>query len=112
MHLSCGLLVMSTHRSCHWLGQGLGPALCNEVTVIFTLHVSNPWLPPLILSAPEKGHFSILIPVESDLAPIARLLLYIILPGGEVVADTVKYEIGNCLVNKVGASYNQSNFYI
>ncbi|XP_026644001.1 alpha-2-macroglobulin isoform X2 [Microtus ochrogaster] len=57
----------------------------------------------------KKGHFSILIPVESDLAPIARLLLYIILPGGEVVADTVKYEIGNCLVNKVDLSFSPND---
>ncbi|XP_038175201.2 LOW QUALITY PROTEIN: alpha-2-macroglobulin [Arvicola amphibius] len=57
----------------------------------------------------KKGHFSILIPVESDLAPMARLLLYIILPSGEVVADTVKYEIGNCLVNKVDLSFSPNN---
>lgn len=107
MHLLCVLFVMSTNQSCPWLGQGLTVGLHDEVTLIFTLNVSNPWLPPLILSAPEKGHFSILIPVESDLAPLARLLLYIILPGGEVVADTVKYEIGNCLANKVGVAYNQ-----
>ncbi|XP_041499265.1 alpha-2-macroglobulin isoform X2 [Microtus oregoni] len=57
----------------------------------------------------KKGYFSILIPVESDLAPIARLLLYIILPGGEVVADTVKYEIGNCLGNKVDLSFSPND---
>nr|XP_048300273.1 alpha-2-macroglobulin [Myodes glareolus] len=57
----------------------------------------------------KKGHFSILIPVESDLAPLARLLLYIILPGGEMVADTAKYEIGNCLANKVDLSFSPTN---
>lgn len=62
---------MSTNQSCHWLGQGLRLALCDEVTLIFTLNVSNPWLPHLILSAPEKGYLSILISVESDLAPMA-----------------------------------------
>lgn len=68
------------------------------------MNVSNPWLPPLILPAPEKGHFSILISMETDLAPVARLVLYTILPNGEVVGDTVKYEIEKCLANKVGLS--------
>ncbi|CAO2606452.1 A2m [Lemmus lemmus] len=57
----------------------------------------------------KKGYFSILIPMESDLAPMARLLLYIILPNGEVVADTAKYEIGNCLANKVDLSFRPNN---
>lgn len=41
-------------------------------------------------------------PVEADLAPIARLLIYAILPDGEVVGDSAKYEVENCLPNKVG----------
>ncbi|EDK99667.1 mCG132226, isoform CRA_b, partial [Mus musculus] len=49
----------------------------------------------------KKGHFSILISMETDLAPVARLVLYTILPNGEVVGDTVKYEIEKCLANKV-----------
>ncbi|XP_055460136.1 alpha-2-macroglobulin-like [Psammomys obesus] len=56
-----------------------------------------------------KGHFSIFIPVETDLAPLARLLLFTILPGGEVVADTVKYEIGNCLNNKVTLTFHPNS---
>lgn len=42
--------------------------------------------------------------METDLAPVARLVLYTVLPSGEVVGDTVKYEIENCLANKVGPS--------
>lgn len=42
--------------------------------------------------------------METDLAPVARLVLYAILPNGEVVGDTAKYEIENCLANKVGPS--------
>ncbi|XP_042129974.2 alpha-2-macroglobulin-like isoform X2 [Peromyscus maniculatus bairdii] len=55
-----------------------------------------------------KGHFSIFMPVETDLAPVTRLLLFIILPDGEIVADTVKYEIGNCLDNKVNLIFSKS----
>ncbi|XP_021488325.1 alpha-2-macroglobulin [Meriones unguiculatus] len=56
-----------------------------------------------------KGHFSIFIPVKTDLAPLARLLLFTVLPGGEVVADTVKYEIGNCLNNKVTLTFHPNS---
>uniref|UniRef100_A0A8D1IZ00 Alpha-2-macroglobulin n=1 Tax=Sus scrofa TaxID=9823 RepID=A0A8D1IZ00_PIG len=48
-----------------------------------------------------KGSFSLSFPVEADLAPIARLLIYAILPDGEVVGDSAKYEVENCLPNKV-----------
>ncbi|XP_058511745.1 alpha-2-macroglobulin [Ochotona princeps] len=52
-----------------------------------------------------KGHFSVSIPVESDMAPIARLLIYIVLPDGEVIGDSEKYEVENCLPNKVNLGF-------
>ncbi|XP_036092998.1 alpha-2-macroglobulin isoform X2 [Rousettus aegyptiacus] len=52
-----------------------------------------------------KGDFSVSVPVESDLVPIARLLIYAILPDGEVVGDSAKYEVENCLANKVDLSF-------
>ncbi|XP_077026087.1 alpha-2-macroglobulin-like [Tamandua tetradactyla] len=53
-----------------------------------------------------KGRFSVSIPVESDIAPIARLLIYTILPDGEVVGDSATYEVENCLLNKVDLSFS------
>lgn len=50
-----------------------------------------------------KGHFSVSVPVESDIAPVARLLIFAILPDGEVIGDAAKYDVENCLANKVGA---------
>ncbi|KAI5126086.1 Pregnancy Zone Protein [Manis pentadactyla] len=49
---------------------------------------------------PAKGHISMSVPVESDIAPLARLLIYAILPDGEVIGDSAKYEVENCLPNK------------
>lgn len=40
------------------------------------------------------------VPVESDIAPLARLLIYAILPDGELIGDSAKYEVENCLPNK------------
>ncbi|XP_045146453.1 alpha-2-macroglobulin isoform X2 [Echinops telfairi] len=53
-----------------------------------------------------NGQFSVSVPVESDIAPIARLLLYTILPNGEVVGDSASYEVENCLANKVDLSFH------
>uniref|UniRef100_A0A8C0Y0Y4 Alpha-2-macroglobulin n=1 Tax=Castor canadensis TaxID=51338 RepID=A0A8C0Y0Y4_CASCN len=53
-----------------------------------------------------KGHFSVSLPVDSDLAPIARLLIFAILPDGEMFGDSAKYDIENCLDNKVSCFYH------
>ncbi|KAM6162666.1 alpha-2-macroglobulin [Erethizon dorsatum] len=53
-----------------------------------------------------KGHFFLRVPVESDLAPVARFLIYAILPDGEIIGDSAKYEVENCLANKVNLSFS------
>uniref|UniRef100_G3U1C7 Pregnancy zone protein-like n=1 Tax=Loxodonta africana TaxID=9785 RepID=G3U1C7_LOXAF len=55
-----------------------------------------------------KGVFSFSFQVESDIAPTAQLLVYIILPNGEVVADVEKLEIENCFANKVDLSFSSA----
>uniref|UniRef100_A0A452R401 Alpha-2-macroglobulin n=1 Tax=Ursus americanus TaxID=9643 RepID=A0A452R401_URSAM len=58
-----------------------------------------------LCGAPKNGHFSVSIPVESDIAPVARMLIYAILPDGEVIGDSAKYKVENCLANKVDLSF-------
>ncbi|OWK03734.1 A2M, partial [Cervus elaphus hippelaphus] len=53
-----------------------------------------------------QGHFSVSVPVESDIAPVARLLIYAILPDGEVIGDSARYEVEHCLTNKVGLNFS------
>ncbi|XP_075863796.1 alpha-2-macroglobulin-like isoform X2 [Microcebus murinus] len=53
-----------------------------------------------------KGHFSVSVPVGSDIAPVARLLIYAILPDGEVIGDSAMYNVENCLTNKVDLSFS------
>ncbi|XP_024588956.1 pregnancy zone protein-like [Neophocaena asiaeorientalis asiaeorientalis] len=55
-----------------------------------------------------KGVFSFSFQVESDIAPTAQLLIYTILPNGEVIADTEKLEIENCFPNKVNLSFSSA----
>nr|XP_036311232.1 pregnancy zone protein-like [Pipistrellus kuhlii] len=52
-----------------------------------------------------KGVFSFSFRVESDIAPTAQLLIYTVLPNGEIVADTQKLKIENCFANKVSLSF-------
>ncbi|XP_053410605.1 alpha-2-macroglobulin isoform X2 [Nycticebus coucang] len=53
-----------------------------------------------------KGHFSVSVPVSLDIAPVARLLIYAILPDGEVIGDSAKYEVEKCLANKVTLNFD------
>ena len=51
--------------------------------------------------APVKGNFALEIPVEFSMAPMVKMLIYTILPDGEVIADSVNFEVEKCLRNKV-----------
>lgn len=54
--------------------------------------------------------FSFSFQVDSDIAPTAQLLVYTILPNGEIVADTERLKIENCFANKVGVWCKPSPF--
>uniref|UniRef100_A0A667G174 Alpha-2-macroglobulin-like n=1 Tax=Lynx canadensis TaxID=61383 RepID=A0A667G174_LYNCA len=53
----------------------------------------------------RTGNFSLSFPVESDVAPIVRLFIFTILPGGEAIGDSESFEVENCLANKVDLSF-------
>ncbi|KAI4586313.1 hypothetical protein MJG53_004100, partial [Ovis ammon polii x Ovis aries] len=55
-----------------------------------------------------KGVFSFSFRVKSTIAPIAQLLVYTILPNGEVVADAETLDIENCFANKVNLSFSST----
>ncbi|KAL6063987.1 hypothetical protein STEG23_028507, partial [Scotinomys teguina] len=60
----------------------------------------------LSLEQGVKGTFSFPIQVEPGMAPMAHLLVYAILPNGEIVVDTQKLDIINCFANKVNLSFS------
>lgn len=55
-----------------------------------------------------KGVFSFSIEVDSDIAPTAELLIFTILPNGEMIADTDKIEVEKCFANKVNMSFSSA----
>ncbi|OBS71625.1 hypothetical protein A6R68_13798, partial [Neotoma lepida] len=54
---------------------------------------------------PVKGDFVLEIPVDLSMAPEAKILIYAILPDGEMIADSAKLEIEKCLLNKVDLTF-------
>nr|XP_044995643.1 pregnancy zone protein-like [Jaculus jaculus] len=55
-----------------------------------------------------NGVFPLSFQVEADIAPSVELLIYTILPNGEIVADTQTLEIENCFANKVNLSFSSA----
>uniref|UniRef100_A0A673T596 Pregnancy zone protein n=1 Tax=Suricata suricatta TaxID=37032 RepID=A0A673T596_SURSU len=55
-----------------------------------------------------KGVFSFSFRVESDIAFAAQLLLYAVLPNGEIIADTKKIDTEICFANKVSLGFSSA----
>ncbi|KAM6473947.1 alpha-2-macroglobulin-like [Liasis olivaceus] len=55
-----------------------------------------------------KGEFTLNLSVEVDSAPVAQLLLYTILPSGELVTDSEDFMIENCFANKVTLHFSDA----
>ncbi|XP_067392789.1 alpha-2-macroglobulin isoform X2 [Emydura macquarii macquarii] len=53
-----------------------------------------------------NGTFSLMLPVESDIAPMAQMLIYSTSPSGEPIADSVKFQVENCFANKVDLHFS------
>ncbi|XP_005378941.1 PREDICTED: ovostatin homolog isoform X1 [Chinchilla lanigera] len=56
-----------------------------------------------------KGSFSLSISISADLAPVAVLLVYTVHPSGEIVADSVKFQIDQCFKNKVSIQFSEAH---
>ncbi|XP_028910211.1 alpha-2-macroglobulin isoform X2 [Ornithorhynchus anatinus] len=54
----------------------------------------------------NKGSFSVELLVGPEIAPVMRFLIYSILPDGEVVADSEKFNIEKCFSNKVELQFS------
>uniref|UniRef100_F6UYQ0 Alpha-2-macroglobulin n=1 Tax=Ornithorhynchus anatinus TaxID=9258 RepID=F6UYQ0_ORNAN len=59
-----------------------------------------------VLQTRDKGSFSVELLVGPEIAPVMRFLIYSILPDGEVVADSEKFNIEKCFSNKVELQFS------
>uniref|UniRef100_A0A452EFR9 Alpha-2-macroglobulin domain-containing protein n=1 Tax=Capra hircus TaxID=9925 RepID=A0A452EFR9_CAPHI len=51
------------------------------------------------------GNISFPINVSADLAPVAVMLVYTLHPSGEIIADSVKFQVDKCFKNKVSIKF-------
>ncbi|XP_038615592.1 ovostatin-like [Tachyglossus aculeatus] len=54
-----------------------------------------------------NGTFTISLKVSSDLAPSAVLLVYTLHPRGEMVTDSIRFQVEKCFKNKVNISFSK-----
>lgn len=52
-----------------------------------------------------NGVFSLQLPVQADIAPVAQVLVYTTAPSSEVIADSTKFNIEKCFSNKVSVHF-------
>uniref|UniRef100_A0A8C0T5F6 Alpha-2-macroglobulin n=1 Tax=Canis lupus familiaris TaxID=9615 RepID=A0A8C0T5F6_CANLF len=75
-----------------------GTITCGQTQEIRAHYILN----GQILKDEKELTFYYLVRMETTIALSNHLLIYAILPNGEIVADTEKLEIENCFANKVG----------
>lgn len=54
----------------------------------------------------SQGQFTLTLPVNVKIAPLAKVLVYLVLESGEVIADSVNFKIEKCFTNKVKLSFS------
>ncbi|NXJ35941.1 A2ML1 protein, partial [Ciconia maguari] len=54
-----------------------------------------------------RGSFSLELPIGPELAPTAKVLGYVVLPDGEMVADSTELKVAKCFPNKVKMAFSE-----
>uniref|UniRef100_A0A8C0JZK1 Pregnancy zone protein-like n=1 Tax=Canis lupus dingo TaxID=286419 RepID=A0A8C0JZK1_CANLU len=81
-----------------------GTITCGQTQEIRAHYILN----GQILKDEKELTFYYLVRMETTIALSNHLLIYAILPNGEIVADTEKLEIENCFANKVNLSFSSN----
>ncbi|XP_075579145.1 alpha-2-macroglobulin-like protein 1 [Pelecanus crispus] len=54
-----------------------------------------------------RGSFSLELPIGPELAPMAKVLGYVVLPDSEMVADSTELKVAKCFPNKVKMAFSE-----
>ncbi|KFO88730.1 Alpha-2-macroglobulin-like 1, partial [Buceros rhinoceros silvestris] len=57
--------------------------------------------------AGPRGSFSLELPISLELAPRAKVLGYVMLPNGEMAADSIELKVATCFLNKVMMAFSE-----
>ncbi|NXG17230.1 A2ML1 protein, partial [Grallaria varia] len=61
----------------------------------------------LAAEAGLRGSFSLELPISLELSPMAQVLCYVVLPNGEMVADSIELNVAKCFPNKVKMAFSE-----
>ncbi|XP_038678324.1 alpha-2-macroglobulin-like isoform X3 [Scyliorhinus canicula] len=53
-----------------------------------------------------KGHLRLSLLINADISPVARLLVFTVLPDGETIGDSAKFQVSKCFRNKVSLHFS------
>ncbi|NXQ14017.1 A2ML1 protein, partial [Peucedramus taeniatus] len=56
----------------------------------------------------QRASLSLELPIGQELAPMARLLVYVVLPNGEMVADVTELYVAKCFPNQVKMAFSEA----
>ncbi|NXH87084.1 A2ML1 protein, partial [Edolisoma coerulescens] len=56
----------------------------------------------------QRASFSLELPIGLELAPMARVLVYVVLPNGEMVADSTELHVAKCFPNQVQMAFSEA----
>ncbi|NXC90173.1 A2ML1 protein, partial [Cercotrichas coryphoeus] len=56
----------------------------------------------------QRVSLSLELPIGPELAPMARLLVYVVLPNGEMVADSTELYVAKCFPNQVKMAFSEA----
>ncbi|NXB58454.1 A2ML1 protein, partial [Struthidea cinerea] len=56
----------------------------------------------------QRVSFSLELPIGLELAPMARFLVYVVLPNGEMVADSTELYVAKCFPNQVTMAFSEA----
>ncbi|NXA74128.1 A2ML1 protein, partial [Thryothorus ludovicianus] len=91
--------------------EALGSELKNVDLVFMVLAkgtITNIFRKKVIAKPGHRISISLEVPVEVELAPMATLLVYVVLPNGEMVADTNELYVAKCFPNQVKMAFSEA----
>ncbi|XP_050841508.1 alpha-2-macroglobulin-like protein 1 isoform X2 [Serinus canaria] len=56
----------------------------------------------------QRASLSLELPIGLELAPMARLLVYVLLPSGEMLADVTELSVAKCFPNQVKMAFSEA----
>ncbi|CAM5081687.1 unnamed protein product [Eretmochelys imbricata] len=75
-------------------------------TVQLSINMSELFNPDFNLRLLNKEGFVLLVTVSKELAPVARMLFYTVHSAGELVVDSIRFQIEKCFRNKLHLQFS------